>query len=177
MSKRIIPLISFFFLCFCIGHNAFSANNTNTPDSEKPIEIYSKTVEFEDKKGTATYKGSVVMEQGNRHLTSDVLVIRRDQSGRIESIVATGHPANFHAKTEPQKPALLGHAKIIEFYPKQDKILLFQNAELTQNNETIRGENLAYFLNTHVLSSNPVSGKQTTVILAPNASITGISAP
>lgn len=174
MSKRIILLrISIFLLGFWVLQNAIALDNIDTSDAEKPIEIYSTTAEFEDKKGTATYKGSVVMEQGNRHLTSDVLVILRDKNGRIESMIATGNPANFHVKTNPDKPELLGHAEIIEFYPKQDKILLFQNAELTQNNETICGENLAYFLSSHILSSNPVQGKKTTVILAP----TGIRTP
>lgn len=183
MSKRIIHLrISIFLVCFWVVQTAIANDNINTPDAEKPIEIHSTTAEFEDKKGTATYKGSVVMDQGNRHLTSDVLIIQRDKGGRIESMIATGNPANFHAKTNSDKPELLGHAQIIEFYPKEDKILLFQNAEVTQNNETIRGENLAYFLSTHILSSHPVSGKKTTVILAPAltmpiASETGTNTP
>lgn len=183
MSKRIILLhISIFLLGFWALQNAIALDNINISDAEKPIEIYSTAAEFEDKKGTATYKGSVVMDQGNRHLTSDVLIIKRDKSGRIESMIATGNPANFHAKTNSDKPELRGHAEIIEFYPKEDKILLFQDAEVTQNNETIRGENLAYFLSTHVLSSHPVSGKKTTVILAPAltmpiASETGTNIP
>jgi lipopolysaccharide transport protein LptA len=173
MSKRIIPLrISIFlgfFLTFLCINQTFAIDNTHL-NAEQPIEIYASTAEFEDKKGTATYKGSVVMDQGNHHLTSDVLVILRDKSGKIESMIATGEPASFHVKPNLDKPELLGHAKIIEFYPKQDKILLFENAELTQNNETIRGENLTYFLVTHVLLANPVAGKKTTVILAPNKS-------
>lgn len=172
MSKRIILRISIALLGFWVLQNAIALDNINNSDADKPIEIYSTTAEFEDKKGTATYKGSVIMEQGNRHLTSNVLVIQKDKSGRIESMIATGNPANFHAKTNPDKPALLGHAKIIEFYPKQDKILLFQDAELTQNHETIRGESLSYLLSTHVLSSHPVSGKKTTVILAPTGTYT-----
>ncbi len=143
MLKRIIPLhASFLLVCLWTGPNAIASDNLNTPDAEKPIEIYSKTVEFEEKKGTATYKGSVVMEQGDRHLTSDVLIIHRNQNGKIEYMIATGNPAKFHTKTE-----------------------------------TIQGEHLTYFVDTHVLSSNPVSGKQTTVILAPSTSTTGISTP
>lgn len=147
---------------------AFAMNKTQR-DAEKPIEIYSKTAEFEDQKGTATYKGSVMMNQGNHHLTSDVLVILRDKDGKIESMIATGNPAHFHITPNPEKSELQGHAKIIEFYPKQDKLLLLQNAEITQNNETIRSEKLTYFLSTHVLHSNPVFGKKTTILLAPKS--------
>jgi len=163
-----------FFLAFSrVGHAI--ENTQKNSETEKPIEIYSTKAEFEDKKGTATYKGAVVMDQGNHHLTSDVLIIQRDTGGKIESMIATGNPAHFHVKPSPDKSELLGHAKTIKFYPKQDKILLLQNAELTQNNETIRGENLTYFLSTHVLLSNPVSGEKTTVILAPKSTSSNVS--
>ena len=84
-------------------------------------------------------------------------------------MIATGHPAHFHKTPTSEKSELQGHAKIIEFYPKQDKLLLLQNGELTQNNETIRSEKLTYFLSTHVLHSNPVFGKKTTILFAPKS--------
>ncbi len=176
MSKRIIhqrirscaTITFYFFLIFFWVEQAFAMNKTQR-NAEKSIEIYSKTAEFEDHKRTATYKGSVVMNHENHHLICDVLVILRDKDGKIESMVATGHPTHFHKTPTSEKSELQGDAKIIEFYPKQDKLLLLQNAELTQNNQTIRSEKLTYFLSTHILHSTPAFGKKTTILLAPKS--------
>ncbi len=181
MLKRVIPLrirnmhkiVSSFFVAYFLiffGVDEVIALNKKQPDAENPIEIYSKTAEFEDEKITATYKGSVVLHQGEHHLTSNVLVILRGQDGKIESIIATGNPANFRTTPNPNKPMLKGHAKTIKFYPKQGKLMLLQNAVLTQNNETIQSEKLSYCLSTHVLLSSPTFGKKTTIRLAPKSS-------
>ncbi|HXH54722.1 MAG TPA: lipopolysaccharide transport periplasmic protein LptA [Gammaproteobacteria bacterium] len=172
MSKRIIRLrISLFLVCFLMFiwiEQALAMDKTQL-GAENPLEIYSKTAEFDDQKRTATYKIAVMMNQGNHHLTSDILIILRDTNGKIESMIATGNPAHFYTTSSLEKSELQGHAKIIEFYPKQDKLLFLQNAELTQNNETIRSEKLTYFLSTHVLLSNPVFGKKTTILLMPKS--------
>ncbi len=47
MLKRIIRLhASFFLVCLSTGLNAVAADNLNTPDAEKPIEIYSSIPDF-----------------------------------------------------------------------------------------------------------------------------------
>jgi lipopolysaccharide transport protein LptA len=81
-------------------------------------------------------------------------------------MMAMGQPAYFKSETKPNNPAS-GHAKLVNYYPKQNKIHLSQDAELTQNNNTIRGEQLSYDLDTEILSSHPVQGQRTTVILQP----------
>lgn len=166
-------IFSISFLVACLLSIAATTTNPMTPlDETLPIEIHSDSAEFDDKKGTAIYHGDVTMEQGSRQLTSDLLVIHRDTQGKIEMMIATGSPAHFHAKSNPEKPPAFGHANTVKFFPKQDKILLIDNAELTQNADTIRGESLTYYLDTQVLSSEPIPGKRTTVILAPRASKT-----
>lgn len=140
------------------------------PDESQPIQIQSDSAEFDDKKGTALYRGNVLMTQGTRQLISDTLLIQRDGHGKIELMIATGLPARFQAQLSPEHPEKpLGHgqANTVKFFPKEDKIYLFENAELTENDNTIKGDSLTYFINTKVLSANPVPGKRTTVILAP----------
>ncbi len=169
MLKRIIPSR---LSCFCLWIIAINTTYaTEAPENmdAMPIEIQSDTAEFDDKKGTAIYRGNVVMKQGNRHLSSLKLVILRDEHGKIESMVATGTPAYFYAKSDPEKPPIQGQAKNLKYFPKQDKLLLLEEAELIQNGDTIRGCHLVYFISTHVLSSLPVPGKHTTVILTPKS--------
>ena len=167
-----------FFVCLNIFFNGFLivlsvekafASDKTKEQREKPIEIFSKTAEFQDQKRSVTYKGSVIMNQGNYHLSSDILVIVRDTKGKIESMIATGNPATLSISQNQEPLKRQGHANIIEFYPKEEKILLLQNAELNQNNETIRAEKLTYFLSTRVLVSHPVLGKKTRILLAPKS--------
>jgi len=144
------------------------------PDEELPIEIHSDSAQFDDKKGTATYLGNVVMQQGSRQLSSQSLIIKRDNHGKIESMVAKGTPATFQAKPSPEKPLIHGFANIIQFYPNQDKMILLENASLTQNEDTLEGDSLTYFVSKHILSSDPVPGKRTTVLITPKPKSTDL---
>jgi len=132
-----------------------------------PIEIQSNQAEFDDKKGIVTYQGNVIMKQGNRYLSATKLIIARDNHGKIESMQAMGAPAYFYVRPEPEKPPIHGQANTLYYFPKQDKLLLIDEAELIQNEDTVQGDHLIYFISTHVLSSLPVPGKNTTVILKP----------
>jgi lipopolysaccharide export system protein LptA len=165
-GKSTFILIIMLIVLFLPLH-AIAAPLSSSSDKQQPIQIQSASVEFDEKKGTALYRGQVVFQQGTRHLTADSLLIKKDLQGKIESVLAKGKPAQFKAKPNPAKPFVTGHANILHYLPNQDKILLIQNAELTQNDDTIRGESLSYQLSTQVLTSNPVAGQRTTVILAP----------
>lgn len=149
------------------------------PDENQPIHIQSDSAEFDDKKGSALYRGHVIMTQGTRQLLSETLLIKRDQHGKIDSAIATGKPAHFQAQLspeqpgQPEKPLAHGQANIVKFFPKENKIYLFENAELTQNENTIKGEAITYSTDSKVLSANPVAGKRTTVILAPRTKDAG----
>ena len=166
MLRRIIRLLAS-SLIICFTSTANGASNTQAVPNEDalPIEIQSNSAEFDDKKGTVTYRENVIMKQGNRYLSARELIIARDPSGKIESMKAMGEPAYFYVKPEPEKPPVHGQAKNLYYFPKQDKLLLIDEAELIQNEDTIQGDHLIYFISTHVLSSQPVPGKTTTVIL------------
>jgi lipopolysaccharide export system protein LptA len=154
------------FLLFCFFNLTVQAipDPTNIDDG-KPIEIRSDSAEFDDKKGTAKYTGNVVMKQGTRQLHAHTLLIKKDPSGKIESMIAKGEPAYFYSKLNTPKKPTEGRAKTIQYFPKLDKLILLENAELTQDPNTIQGESLVYFISTHILSSEPVAGKRTMVIL------------
>jgi lipopolysaccharide export system protein LptA len=156
---------------------ATSSATPPNPDEKLPLEIHSDSALFDDKKGTATYFGNVIMNQGSRQVTADTLIIQRSRQGKIEWLIAKGSPAHFQALPEPQKPLSFGQANTIKYFPNQDKILLIENAELTQNSDTIRGDHLSYFLSSRILASDPVPGKRMTVILAPRSGKPAIPLP
>lgn len=132
----------------------------------EPVIIHSESAEFDEKNDKAIYRTSVVMTQAARQLNSDILIIEKDKAGKINSMVATGNPALFNSEMNPNNPAR-GHAERINYYPKQNKIHFLQNAELTQNNNTIRSDQFSYDLTTETLYSESTHNQRTTVILQP----------
>jgi lipopolysaccharide export system protein LptA len=169
MLKPIILLLASSVLALLgnLVNSTNAAENVQNVES-MPIQIQSNSAEFDDKKGTATYKGDVIMQQGNRMMTSLELIIARDPQGKIDSMKATGAPAYFYVKPESDKPPVHGKANNLQYFPKQDKLLLLEEAELIQNGDTVLGNYLIYSIATRVLSSRPVPGKNTTVILTPH---------
>lgn len=140
-----------------------SKNSENQSKNQDVIIIQSDSAEFDDKKGTAKYYDHVVMDQGSRHLTSDRLTIERNQQGKIGLMVALGYPAQFEEQKEASKS--FGHANILKYYPNDEKIILLEDAELTQQEKTIRSEHLTYFLNSGLLTAAPKPGSRTTIII------------
>lgn len=134
------------------------------PETKEPIEIQSKTANFDQKSGIATYTGNVVVIQGARTLHADNLKIQRDANNKINVMTATGNPAKFKSNANPAKPGA-GEAKIIKYYPQHEKVELLNNASLTQNGDTIHGSKLTYNLLTEELKSDSNQTERTTVIL------------
>lgn len=178
-----------YFLCFftvfcsiqglCFGTTVFAnskpalpnsksipANQSKpTRDADHPIVIQSDSAIFDEMAGTALYSGNVVMDQGSRHLTSDTLTLKRGSDGKIDELKAVGAPARFHAQPDPLKPISSGHGNIVHYFPKQEKVHLLENAELSQKENVIQGSHLTYLLNTQVLTSQHEPGKRTTMII------------
>jgi len=137
------------------------------PDSKQPINIESNYAEFDDQKGTAFYKGHVISIQGSRHMVSDTLTIYRGKDNKIDLMVATGKPARFKSRPNPDKPEGQGKANTIRYYPREDKAILIDDAELTQNGDIINGKQLTYFFQKGLLISEPKAKSRTRVILQP----------
>ncbi len=159
-------LVKVCILFFLYSHQA-TALETSEAEKTTPIEIRSDAAEFDDTKGTATYHGHVEMIQDCKHLFSDQLVITRDNHNKIEKMIATGIPAFFFFQPDPNKPTVKGQAETIQYFPKQENIILLTNATLNQDSDTITGDHLTYSLKSRELVAVPQPGKRTTIILGP----------
>ncbi len=135
------------------------------PDEEQPINIQSDVASFDNVTGLANYKGNVTVNQGSRHLSAEELTIKRDKHNQIEIMIATGKPARFHSQPDLTKPQGSGKAKIIKYYPQSDTVDLLQNAELTQNGDTITGPVIKYNFANGRLKSKSNAKQRTTFIL------------
>lgn len=177
LKLRIFHQANFIFLfsiLFLFSSSSFANinNKLRKSDSEYPMEILSNAAEFDDKKGKATYTGTVKAKQGSRRLSSDVLTIFRDKENKISKMIAKSKGkvlAKIKAQPNPKNPVGNGKAKVIEYYPNEDKALLIGNAELEQGGDIIKGERLEYFFEKDVLISKYIPNARTKVILQPRS--------
>ncbi len=163
-----ISIISIFVSILILSTVTFAeeiGSGANPVDANQPVTIFSDSAEFDDKTGMIIHYDNVIMDQGRRHLTSDTLIIERDKQGKIGLMTAIGKPAKFHIQPDPEKPLSHGKANIVKYYPKEEKIILLNEAELIQKENIVRSPYLTYFLNTRTLSAEPGLDRRTTIIL------------
>lgn len=144
-----------------------TTQNETKKDDDYPIEITSDTADFDDKTGDATHRGNCVVTQGTRHLTADKIIIHRNPDGKFDQMTAFGNPARFHAFPEPGKPILEGKGKTLKYFPAEEKLILEEEAELSQAEHILQGPLITYYLSSRVLSSESGPKQRTTVIIKP----------
>lgn len=92
-------------------------------------------------------------------------------SANTPIVIAGDSPTDNPADSPADSPAdIRGQANTIHYYPSDAKIVLLKNAEISQNEQLIRGGNLIYFLETRVLISESSRDSKTIVILKPKES-------
>jgi lipopolysaccharide export system protein LptA len=157
---------SFIALLFLSSHLLAAVNPKKTSkDDEHPIQIQSDSADFDNNTGIATHRGNVQVTQGSRLLTSDSLLIHRTSEGKIDKMTAKGEPAYFEAIPDPEKPKITGKAQVIHYFLEGKKLILEQNAELSQNANILQGATVIYYLETGLMTSESSSDQKTTVIL------------
>lgn len=161
------PLFISFVILFALSSNLFAIppQKTTHPDDDHPIQIESDSADFDNAAGTAIHRGHVKVMQGTRQLTADTLMIHRTKEGKIDKITAYGNPAYFEAIPNPEKPKVMGNAKIIHYFLEGKKVILEKNAELSQNDSTLQGASIIYYIDTGIMTANSSSEQKTTVIL------------
>ncbi|KAF3977326.1 MAG: lipopolysaccharide transport periplasmic protein LptA [Methylococcales symbiont of Iophon sp. n. MRB-2018] len=100
-------------------------------DSKQPVYIDSNTASFSDKTQLSIYTGNVITRQGTLYITSDKLVVQL-KNGDVEKMVFTGKPAKFKQLPGKDKEYIHGECLIGEYYPKENKLILMEEAIISQ---------------------------------------------
>lgn len=112
-------------------------------DRQQPLKIVADTALIDEKDGTATYSGNVVLTQGSLRIAADTLRIRTDQ-GKVEVVKAEGKPALFSQIPEPNQAEVIAKARKIDYLVRDQKLLLKNKASIVQNENIFRGEEIVY---------------------------------
>lgn len=113
------------------------------PDSKAPIEIESDQATLDDKTGTSTYTGNVIVSQDLSKLAAETIVVISEDR-KIISISAKGTPAHFTQQTDKFSPSTHGYGKEITYSTKDETLVFKGNAKLIQSENSFSGETIEY---------------------------------
>jgi lipopolysaccharide export system protein LptA len=114
-------------------------------DPGQPIEIEAATLVLDQGKGISTYSGNVVLTQGSIHIEAETLVVyMRDRKlDRLEALGTGREPASFRQRL-PDGEETAARAGRIEYHAAQSRLILREQAQLSQGGNRIQSERIDY---------------------------------
>jgi lipopolysaccharide export system protein LptA len=132
-TRRTYPLISLGLAALLLV--AVMPSFAEKADRDKPINVESDRMEYDDTRLVSTFIGRVVLVQGTLIIRADRLVLREDAEG-YQYGVATGRPATFRQKRDNNdkrddvEQFIEGEGLTIDYDGKADVLTLRQQAVL-----------------------------------------------
>ncbi|MGF1543260.1 MAG: LptA/OstA family protein [Parvularculaceae bacterium] len=111
------------------------------PSSDAPLDITSERFEGEDNLAVSTFIGDVQVVQEAAILTSDRLILVRDEAGDVTTITAIGD-----VRYSNGEEAISGDKAVYEEIPRT--IVVTGEVVVTQGEQVMAGERLVYWVDT-----------------------------
>lgn len=121
----------------------FSASLALAPNREQPITIEADRARISEKQGVSTYSGHVVLTQGAIKINADTIIVHHDQ-GQLTHVTAIGTPVRYSQQGETKEQDISGEAKTMEYFASEQRLLLLDNAKLTQGGNSFSGNRIDY---------------------------------
>ncbi len=136
-------------LCFSLPPLPTQARQVENDD---PIHINARSVEANEKTGTAVYRGNVMLEQGKLSIRADRLEVRSRQN-QTEYVVATGQPVKLRQQADGQNEEIQAVAGKVEYHVTSGKVDMTGEVTLRQGGDLFTGHVLHYDLHEQRLSA------------------------
>lgn len=146
-SLVLLPVI-FFLLWLTPVPITHAARN----DEGEPIRINARSVEANEKTGTAVYRGNVVAEQGRLSIKADRMEIRA-RNNQTELIQATGSPVKLRQQPDATSEEIQAEAKRVDYHVSTRKLDMIGEVSLRHGDDLFTGSMLHYDLDTQSLSA------------------------
>ncbi|WP_455375010.1 lipopolysaccharide transport periplasmic protein LptA [Kaarinaea lacus] len=136
--------------------------------SKDPINIEADNAKIIEKEGKSVYTGNVILIQGDTRMTADSVTVF-SESGKLTQITATGRPVRYEDKGVAKNSDISGEANLLEYYTKENRILLLNNAKLTQGRTQFSGNRIEYNTETDVVTAevSKTGSERVQVIIEP----------
>ena len=120
-------------------------------DAQQPILLESDSAKWDDKTSTSVYRGNVKLNQGSLEITGDVLTVYAPGK-KVKYMRAEGKRCTYRQINDEGK-LITAVAKKIEHFIGQEKIILTNNAVLTQGEDKVASNKIIYFTKNQEVSA------------------------
>jgi len=150
---------------------AVSANCYATETKDENIHIQADKMHFDLQSDTSIYNGNVRLTQGTMELSGDYIEIKQENN-QIIRMIAKGSPAKYHQIGEDGSN-ILAQSKLMEYFATEDRLILIDQARLTQDDQIIESERIVYDTEKQTLlagqnSVKPDENKRVKITLTPS---------
>ena len=127
-------------------------------DSSQPISIEADRATLNEKTGNSVYEGNVYLQQGTLVLQGSKMTVQLNDN-TIDTLVLTGDPATYRQRPDGKESDQHAEAGRIEFYAKEDRVILLENARVWRSgNNELRSDRIVFDLKSNTVnagSNNP----------------------
>jgi lipopolysaccharide export system protein LptA len=139
-------------------------------DREQPIHISADKALRDEKQGVTIYSGNVQMNQGSMHIEADRLTIYHIEA-EADKIVARGRPAKMRQRPDLKKGPVHARALLIEYFQREQKVHLQDEARIEQDGAIVTGDSIDYFIAQELVkadSDGAGEGNRVQVVIPPS---------
>lgn len=163
-----------------------TTGNRREPDlarqRREPIHISADSIEINQQKGFAHYRGHVVFVQGGLRITA-TQATARIRNNVVQSVSAEGSPITFHQSASTPDQEIRGSATRMEYDAVKQKLSLYGDVHFDQGSDSMRSATLHYDIASGTVTAEAGSARdQVHVVIQParlpgGPTDTGASAP
>jgi len=129
-------------------------------DRDQPIVVDADESELDFQTGLRIYRGNVSVRQGTMLIRGDKLELRYKDETLLDA-TAYGNPATFRQRPDGEEEDVNGQARRIVLDDITDKVHLYDNAVVTQGQNTIQSNVVHYDMNSSKVLIKGSPGKTT----------------
>jgi len=124
-----------------------------TSDSSQPINIEADKATLNEKTGNSVYEGNVYVQQGTLVLQGSKMTVQLNDN-TIDTLVLTGDPATYRQRPDGKESDRHAEAGRIEFYAKEDRVILLENARVWQSGDNeLRSDRIVFDLKSNTVNA------------------------
>ena len=142
-----------------------------TGDRNQPVNIQADRATVNEKTGKSVYEGNVHVQQGTLVLQGSKMTVQLKDSS-IDTFVLTGDPATYRQRPDGEESDQHAEAQRIEFYAKEDRIILLKNARVWRSDvKELRSDRIVFDLKSDTFNAGSDKPGDRVYITLPASSI------
>lgn len=134
-------------------------------DQDQPIQIKSDAATIDNLKGTAIYKGNVVITQGTIRINAEKVTLTYTEKQDLKKVMVEGNPARFKQRPDKSEEDVHATANLMEYYAAKNMLYLVKEAKLWQGKDSFIGQRISYDTVRGVIKADKGNSKNGRVIV------------